>query len=52
MHGYIWVESTGIQGEGCTFYVALPCSAQKAPVIDAEDECASLFEAWDGGPSC
>jgi signal transduction histidine kinase len=24
MHGYIWVESTGIPGEGCTFYVALP----------------------------
>lgn len=27
MNGYIWVESTGISGEGCTFYVALP-SAQ------------------------
>lgn len=26
MHGYIWVESTGISGEGCTFYVALPCT--------------------------
>jgi signal transduction histidine kinase len=24
MDGYIWVESTGISGEGCTFYVALP----------------------------
>lgn len=24
MNGYIWVESTGISGEGCTFYVVLP----------------------------
>lgn len=24
MDGYIWFESTGISGEGCTFYVALP----------------------------
>jgi signal transduction histidine kinase len=24
MHGYIWMESEGIPGEGSTFYVALP----------------------------
>lgn len=24
MDGYIWVESTGIAGQGCTFYVAFP----------------------------
>jgi signal transduction histidine kinase len=28
MDGYIWAESTGISGEGCTFYIALP-SIQK-----------------------
>jgi signal transduction histidine kinase len=28
MDGYIWVESTGVSGEGCTFYIALP-SIQK-----------------------
>src|SRR5205823_8770385 len=24
MHGYIWMESSGIAGEGTTFFVALP----------------------------
>ncbi|HZR40840.1 MAG TPA: ATP-binding protein [Ktedonobacteraceae bacterium] len=26
MNGYIWMESTGIPGEGCTFLLALPAS--------------------------
>ncbi len=26
MHGFIWMESRGIPGEGCTFFVALPQS--------------------------
>ncbi|HLZ61454.1 MAG TPA: ATP-binding protein [Ktedonosporobacter sp.] len=26
MAGYIWMESTGLPGEGSTFFVALPCS--------------------------
>jgi len=30
MGGYIWVESIGVPGEGCTFYVALP-SVQASP---------------------
>jgi signal transduction histidine kinase len=39
MGGYIWMESKGIDGEGTTFFVALPCpsvpSARLAPTRDA-----------------
>lgn len=28
MGGYVWLESAGIPGEGCTFYIALPLQTQ------------------------
>ena len=30
LHGEVWVESTGIQGEGSTFFVRLPATAHDA----------------------
>jgi signal transduction histidine kinase len=29
MGGYVWLESTGVSGEGCTFYIALPLQPQE-----------------------
>ncbi|GAC1654452.1 MAG: hypothetical protein NVS4B12_26580 [Ktedonobacteraceae bacterium] len=34
MGGHIWVESSGIAGEGCCFYVALPDASSTSPLED------------------
>jgi signal transduction histidine kinase len=39
MHGgRLWAESTGIEGEGSTFYVELPIEAQIAEVIEKQEK--------------
>jgi signal transduction histidine kinase len=35
MDGQIWVESSGIEGEGSTFHLTLPAEPPPAPVADA-----------------
>ena len=38
MHGgRLWAESTGISGEGSTFYVELPLEAQVSDVIEKQE---------------
>ncbi len=29
MGGYIWLESTGVAGEGCTFFIAFPFTTKR-----------------------
>lgn len=41
MGGYIWMESKGIDGEGSTFFVALPC----ASLVDTR-ETTVLLSDW------
>jgi signal transduction histidine kinase len=39
MHGgRLWAESTGIEGEGCTFYVELPLEARISEVIEKQEK--------------
>jgi signal transduction histidine kinase len=39
MHGgRLWAESTGIEGEGSTFYVELPVEAQIAEIIEKQEK--------------
>ena len=39
MHGgRLWAESTGIEGEGSTFYVELPVEAQIAEIIENQEK--------------
>lgn len=39
MHGgRLWVESTGIEGEGCTFHVELPLEARITDVIEKKEK--------------
>jgi signal transduction histidine kinase len=39
MHGgRLWAESTGIEGEGSTFYVELPVEAQIADIIEKQEK--------------
>jgi signal transduction histidine kinase len=33
MGGHIWVESTGIDGEGCQFYFTIPCASSQPPKV-------------------
>jgi signal transduction histidine kinase len=42
MHGgRLWAESTGIEGEGSTFYIELPVEAQIAEVIEKQENVNS-----------
>jgi signal transduction histidine kinase len=39
MHGgHLWAESTGVEGEGCTFYVELPVEARISDVIEKQEK--------------
>jgi signal transduction histidine kinase len=39
MHGgRLWAESTGIEGDGSTFYVELPVEARITEVIEAQEK--------------
>jgi len=39
MHGgRLWAESTGIEGEGSTFYVELPLEARITEVIEKQEK--------------
>jgi signal transduction histidine kinase len=39
MHGgRLWADSTGVDGEGSTFFVELPVEAQIADVIEKQEK--------------
>jgi signal transduction histidine kinase len=40
MHGRIWVESTGVEGEGSTFYLRLPTPPNAQTVIASDEKVA------------
>ncbi|GAC1453820.1 MAG: hypothetical protein PVSMB4_14500 [Ktedonobacterales bacterium] len=46
MGGQIWVESTGVAGQGSTFYVRLPLPPQPAPAPPSADPSQPREEAY------